>query len=146
MNHNGEELLIECIEAEYQFRLLVQEYEEEEEVLYAAHYPGYERDLFVGTLQTESLRIDQVAIALIELEQKMKNRLSGIKEYKRLYNKAMSILTDREKVYFNHLVWDESLDHELNDNELNDISEEINKKLCNYLEYEVIKWNRKELT
>lgn len=142
MNNDGRYLLNELIEAEYHYRLLIEEYEEEREVILAGHYPGYETRW--GNIEMETISTENVVLYILELEERIKSYFLDIKDQKTLYEKSLSILTEKEKHYFNHIVWNEALDHGLNEIELAKISKEINNKLCLYLESREIKWGKAE--
>lgn len=131
MFQDGAHLLRKCIEAEYRYRLLVEEYQAERERVFAGHYPGYETKY--GRIEQETISTENAVIYIVEAEERFKAEIKPLKANRTMLKQALNILTKEELEVFNHVVWGEQLECEVDRENLNYMSDKINQKLCRYL-------------
>lgn len=125
-------LLRECINAETRYRLLVNEYVQEREILIAGHYPGYETKY--GTIQQETISVENVVIYIIEAEQRIKEQLKPLKTKRKLLQRALSVLDSKELEIFNHIIFGDQTS--IDKQEIQQLEQAITQKLCSYLKNE----------
>ncbi len=140
MYSDGAHLLRKCIEAEYHHRLLIEEYQESRDRIFAGHYPGYETRW--GKIQQETISVENAVVYIIESEERIKDEMKSLQEERTLLSEALKTLTRTELEQFNHIVWGKSLDHKMNDEQLLQVSKNINNKLCKYFDERMVKWSK----
>jgi|SRR5690625_2383096 len=128
-------LLKECINAETSYRLLVNEYIQEREILIAGHYPAYETKY--GTIQQKTISVENVVIHIIEAEQRIKEQLKLLKSRRKLLQQALSVLDSKELEIFYHVVFGDQTS--IDKQEIQQLEQPITQKLVNYLENHSLK-------
>src|SRR5690625_4130150 len=103
MFHDGAYLLRECIEAEYHYRLLIEEYKQERERIFAGIYPGYETKY--GRIEQETISTENAAIYIIDSDERIKEEIRPLQANRTLLKESLKTLNDKEKQVFNHVVW-----------------------------------------
>ena len=123
-------LLRRCIDAEKRYMMLVNEFVQERERIFAGLYPSYETKY--GLIERETISTENATIYLIEIEDRIYREIKPLHRDRMLLQQALNTLNAKEKDIFNHLVW--GGETSIEEREIKRLEQHITRRLADFME------------